>query len=104
MGSDVFSPDAVRQFEGYLFDKAACVDEDQGGAVVLRMRGELVEYLVPHAGVGDRVEFIGRHFDGDIQLAALANLDDGGGLAIRVDPGEKIGYQLNRILSGREAD
>ena len=78
---DVFVADAFGEFEGDFFDKAAGVDEDEGGAVILRVGGEFVEDLFPHAGVGDGAEFVAGDFDGDVEFAALADLDDGGGLA-----------------------
>ncbi len=78
-------PMRVREFEGDLFDEAAGVDEDQRGAVVLGVGGELVEDLVPHAVGGDGAEFVAGDFDGEVELAALADLDDGGGLAVGMD-------------------
>ena len=81
---DVFGADAVGEFEGDFFDEAAGVDEDERGAVILRVGGEFVEDLFPHAGVGDGAEFVAGDFDGDVELAALAYLDDGGGLAVGI--------------------
>ena len=92
VGGYVFGADAVGELEGDLFDEAAGVDEDQGGAVVLRVGGELVEDLFPHAVGGDGAEFVAGDFDGEVELAALAYLDDGGGLAVfGMDAGEEVG-------------
>ena len=104
MGGDVFGADAVGEFEGDLFDEAAGVDEDEGGAVVLRVGGELVEDLFPHAGVGDGAELVAGDFDGDVELAALAYLDDGGGFAVWMDAGEEVGDEFDGVLGGGEAD
>jgi hypothetical protein len=101
---DVFRADAGGQFEGDLFDETAGVDEDEGGAVVLGVGGELVEDLFPHAGVGDGAEFVAGDLDGNVEFAALAYLDDGGGLAFGMDAGEVIGDQFDGILRGGEAD
>ena len=43
-------------------------------------------------------------FDGDVEFAALAYLDDGCGFAVWVDAGEEAGYELDGILRGGEAD
>ena len=100
----VLGADAGGEFEGDFFDEAAGVDEDEGGAVVLGVVGEFVEYLGPHAGVGDGAEFVAGDFDGDVELAALAYLDDGGGLAVGVDAGEEVGDEFDGVLRGGEAD
>ena len=68
------------------------------------MNRELVEYLVPHAGVGDRAELVRGHFDADVQFAALADLNDRSGIAAWMNPGEEFGYQFYRTLGGGEAD
>jgi len=104
MGGDVFYADAFGEGEGDFFDEAAGVDEDEGGAVVLGVGGELVEDLFPHTVGGDGAKFVGGDFDGDVEFASLAYLDDGGGLARRVDAGEKAGYELDGVLGGGEAD
>ncbi len=78
---DVLRAEALGEGEGYLLDEAACVDEDQRGAMVLRVCGELVEDLVPHVVGGDGAELVAGDFDGEIELAALADLDDGRRLA-----------------------
>ena len=50
---NVLGAEAAGEFEGDFFDEAAGVDEDESGAVILCVGGELVEYFGPHAGVGD---------------------------------------------------
>ena len=49
-------------------------------------------------------EFVAGDFDGDVELAALADLDDGGGFSFWVDAGEEIGNERDGILCGGEAD
>src|ERR1700722_12229771 len=88
VGGYVLGADAAGEFEGDLFDEAAGVDEDESGAVILCVGGEFVEDFVPYTGVGHGVEFVAGDFDGDVELAALAYLDDGGGLAVGMDAGE----------------
>ncbi len=53
--------------------------------------GEFVEDLFPHVVGGDGAEFVGGDFDGEVELAALAYLDDGCGFAVWVDAGEEVG-------------
>ena len=100
VGGDVFGAEAFGEGEGYLFDKPSGVDEDQRGAMILRVGGELVEDLLPHAVVGDGVQLVAWDFDGDVELAALAYLNDGGGLAVLVDSAEEAGYEFDWILRG----
>ena len=69
--------------------------------------GEFVEDLGPHPVSGDGAEFVAGDLDGDVEFAALAYLDDGGGLAgiwILVDTGEEVGDQCDGILRRGEAD
>ena len=101
---DVLGADAAGEFEGDFFDEAAGVDEDEGGAVVLRVGGEFVEDLFPHAGVGDGAELVAGDFDGDVELAALAYLDDGGRFAVFVNAGEKVGDEFDWVLRSGETD
>ncbi len=83
VGGDVLGAEALGELEGDLFDEAAGVDEDEGGAVVLGVGGEFVEDLLPHGGGGEGAELVGGDLDGEIEVAALAYLDDGGGGAVR---------------------
>jgi hypothetical protein len=102
--SYVLGADTAGQFEGDLFDQATGIDEDQGGAVVLGVGGELIENLVPHASVGDGTQFVARDFNSYVELAALADLDDGGWFPVRMDAGEEVGYEFDGVLCGGEAD
>ena len=104
MRSHVFVAEAFGKGEGYFFYEAARVDEDQRGAVVLGVGSELVEDLFPHRGVGDGAELVAGDFDGEVEVAALANLNDSCRLAGGVRSGEEAGYQFDGILRGGEAD
>ena len=76
------------QGEGELLHQAAGVDEDERGAVRQRVGGETVEDLLPHGVGGHGAEFVGRNFDGEVEGAALADLDNRGG------PGIASGQEL----------
>ncbi len=104
VGGDVFCSETLGELEGDLFDEAAGVDEDEGGAVVLGVSGELVEDLLPHGGGGEGAEFLGGNLDGEIEVAALAYLDDGGRGAGGVRAGEEVGDERDGVLGGGEAD
>ena len=81
VGGDGIIAEAVAEFEADFFDKLASVDEDECGAMLLREGGEFVVDLGPHGDAGDGGELVGGDFEGEIEDAALAYLDDGGGLA-----------------------
>ncbi len=92
MGGYVLDAETLRESEGYLFDEAAGVDEDEGGAMIFGVGGQLVEDLFPHGVGGDGTKFVAGDFDGEVELAALAYLNDGGGFAVGVDAGEEAGH------------
>ncbi len=75
---------------------------------MLGVGGELVEDLVPHRVGGDGAEFVAGDFDGEVEVAALAYLDDrlAGFASIRdsVAGEEAWPTQLDRVLRGGEAD
>ena len=52
--------------------------DDDCNRVLVGEGGEFVEDLGPHGGGGDGAEFVGGDFDGEVEVAALADLDDGG--------------------------
>ncbi len=72
--------------------------------MLLRDGGELVEDLGPHGGRGDGAEFVGRHLDGKIERAALADLHDLRARTRGVRAGEEVGDEFDGILRGGEAD
>ena len=104
MGGDVLGTEAVAEFEGDFFHEAAGVDEDEGGAVILGVVGEFVEDLGPHGVGGDGAEFVAGNLNGEVELATLADLDDGGGRMGGVGAGEEFGYKLDGVLGSGEAD
>ena len=81
VSGNVLGAEAFGELEGDLLDEAAGVDEDEGGAMVLGETGELVEDLLPHGGGGERAELFGGNLTAEIEVAARAYLDDGGGEA-----------------------
>ena len=54
--------------------------------------------------VGYGAEFVAWDFDGEVELAALAYLDDGGRFAVGMDAGEEAGDEFDGVLGGGEAD
>ena len=75
--ADVLGTQAFGEREGNLLHQAARVDKHERGAVLeceLRQGGCR---LVPHGVGGDGAEFVAGDFDGEVELAALSDLDDG---------------------------
>jgi hypothetical protein len=58
------------------FRKPACVDEDERSPIVRDVGCDPVVDLRPHFAGCDRAEFIVRHFDRQIHLPAVADVDD----------------------------
>ena len=52
------------------------VDEDQRRAMLARKLRDAVVDLVPHLVGGDRSQFDRRNFDGKIEFALVAHIDD----------------------------
>ena len=104
MSGDVLGAETVAELEGDLFDEAAGVDKDKSGTVVLCVVGELVEDFGPHGVGGDGAEFVAGDLDGEVKLAALAYLNNGGGRTGGVGSGEEFGDELNGVLGGGKAD
>src|SRR5206468_1812220 len=73
---NVLCAESLGKGEGNALNEATRVDEDERGAVRLRVRGELVEDLLPHLCGEDGAELIAGHLDREVKLAALANLHD----------------------------
>ena len=86
----VLVAEALGEREGDSFYQPAGVDEDQRRAMVLRVGGELVEDLFPHGGGGDGAELVAGHFDGEVEFAALADLNDVAGLREAWTPVRKL--------------
>ena len=66
--------------------------------MLLHERGDALVDLVPHFVGSDGAELAGRHFDGEVEAAALCDLHDDGRGAFAA--GEKLADQLNGFLRG----
>ena len=77
MGGDLVFAEALAKMHGDAFSQCARVDEHQRGAVLQCEFGEAVVDLAPHFVGGDGTQFGARDFDGEIELAAMADVDDG---------------------------
>jgi hypothetical protein len=104
VGGDGVRTEALGQLKADLLHQLARVDEDQRGTMLLGQSCELVIDLRPHRGGCDGAEFVGRNLDGEIERAALADLHDGCGAALRVAADQEVRDQLNRVLRRGEAD
>ena len=77
MGGDLVFADALAKMMATRSASRARVDEHQRGAMLQREFGKAVVDLAPHFVGGDGTEFGARDFDGEIELAAMADVDDG---------------------------
>ena len=98
VSGDRVGTEAFGELEADLLYEAAGVDEDECGAMLVREGGKLIEDLGPHGRGGDGAELVRWHLDGEIEGTALANLDDGGGVAVWVGAHQKVGDQFDRVL------
>ncbi len=91
--------EAFGEIVGNALGQAAGIDEDErGGMLIGELRKAIVDFA-PHFIGGDRAELAGRYFDGDIHLAAMADLDNGG--IVAVGPGQEMRDGLDRLLRSR---
>ena len=99
---DVFRAEAFAELEGEPFGHGARVDEDEGAAVLERELGEAVVDVVPDGVGGDGAELVVGDFDGEIEVTAAADFDDG---AVAVTcAAEEVGDERDGILRRGEAD
>src|SRR5207237_9713306 len=93
---------------GDALHEASGADEDEGAAVLLRHRRHAVVDLVPHLVAGDRAQRLSGNVDGEVPVAAMADVDDGAvGPATGIDPGgpdKQAGDVLDGPLGRRQAD
>src|SRR5580692_3659213 len=102
MRGDRIFAEALLEMMGHSFREAARVDKYERGAVLANEICYAIVNLVPHFMRGNRAQFAGWHFDGQIERALVADLNDHRvGTAAA---GEKMRNQLDRFLRGREAD
>ncbi len=77
MGGNLILADALAEMHGDAFSQRARVDEDQRGAMLQCQFGKAIIDFAPHLVGGDGAEFGARDFDREIELAAVADVDDG---------------------------
>ena len=76
---DGFVAQPFAQLKRHPLGQTAGVDEDQRGRVLGDEGGDLVEHVCGLGGGGDRFQLGGGKFEGEVQVAAVATVDDGAG-------------------------
>jgi hypothetical protein len=103
VGADDVVAEALTQLVGQALGQAPGVHEDQGGVVLSDEGGDPVEHVSHLLAGGDRLQLPLGQLEGQVEVAAVAGVDDrtglGGGL-----PAEHPGQQLDRPLRGRQPD
>jgi hypothetical protein len=102
MGCDVVRPEFLRQMMRDSLRQSPGIYEDQRGAMLFDQLDQTVVDLVPHFVGGDGAELAGRNFDGKIELALVADVDDH-----RVGPsaaGKEMRDLFNRLLRRRKSN
>jgi len=106
-GHGVFSQE-LAELVCHAFGEAARVDEYERAASLLDEFCQAGIDLPPQLVAAHGVEFIGRHLDGEIEFAGMAQVDDAAqGLPVFIDVGrthEKAGDLFDGPLGCREAD
>jgi hypothetical protein len=102
VAGDVFFTEALAEGEGEAFGHFARIDEDQGGAMFQGELGEAVVDAFPDGHGGDRAQLVGGDFDAEVELAALACLDDADIITARA--AQELRNQLDGVLGGGEAN
>jgi len=103
MRGDMLGADALGELARRALGHAARVDEDQRGAMRRDELGEAVIDLLPDLARHHGFERRGRHFEGEVAVAAVAGVDDAAaGLGAFAD--EKPRDGLDRLLRRRETD
>ena len=82
----------------------AGVDEDQRGAVLEDVDGDLVEDVGELEAAGHRFELAPRQLDGHVEIPPVAAVDDGGGGTGRVGSRQETGDHLQGALGCRQPD
>ena len=86
VAGDALLAEAVAQVVGDALGQGAGVDEDQGGVVLDDQIGEAVVDVIPLLAGGDGFEVGGGRFDGEVQVALVAEVDGDAG---RASPGRR---------------
>ena len=93
---------ALRQVPGHALHQAARVHEDERGPVGAGQLGHAVVDLLPLLVGADSAQLVAQHLDGEIHVAALADVHDLGQRARRAD--EKPRRRLHRPHRRGEPD
>jgi hypothetical protein len=130
VGGDRMIAQALGQVAAGALGQTPGVDEQQGGAVLSGQFGQAIVDLVPHLVAHHRFQLHGRHLDGQVASAAVADVDDhavtgrpwwlGCGLGQqrqlrlydlgvvrrqrRLTAEQEAGHRLQRLLRGGQAD
>ncbi|MNZ53565.1 hypothetical protein D3C78_714450 [compost metagenome] len=101
----LFAAEAFGQMAGDAFGQPPRVDEHQRGAVLAGQRGEAVVDGVPDFVGHHRLQRRGRHLDGQVAGAAVADIDDAAGLqAGMAGADQEVRHRLDGFLRGGQAD
>ncbi len=96
------SAEALREVAASALGQPAGVDEHQGRAMFGHQLGQPVVDLLPGFVAQHRFQRHGRHFDGEVALAAVAHIHQRAGVAPLAH--EKGRHALDGLLRGRQAD
>ncbi len=95
---------ALGQLVGHPLGHLAGIDEDERGAVVLGVCGDLVQDVAELSPTGHRFELGVGELDRHIEIAGVAAVDDHRRRPVVVHAREQAGHHVERALRGREAD
>lgn len=98
VSDDLIRAEALAEGVGDAFGEAAGVDEHESGAVREDEVGDAIVEFGPGFIARDGGEFIPRHFDGDVQGATVAGINEAGGGA------EEAADLLDRLDGGGKPD
>ena len=100
-GHQLFA-DALAQMQRHALRQPPRVDEHQRRAMLQRQLRDAVVDLAPHLVAGDGAKLGRRDLHRQVELAAMANVDDGRSRTSRA--GQEMRDLLNRLLRRREPD
>ena len=95
-------PETFAELEGEPLGHGAGVDEDERRTMFLRELSHAVVDVVPDGVGGDGAELVVGDFDGEIEVAAAADFDDGAVPMARA--AEEVGDERDGVLRCRKAD
>ncbi len=103
-GTGLVGGQALGQLMGHPLGHLARVDEHERGAVVPGVLGDAVEDVGHLAAAHDGLELGGGQFDGHLEVAGVAAVDDHGGRPVVVHAREEAGHQVEGPLRGGQPD